>query len=409
MRLLLGITGGIAAYKTPDLVRRLRERGADVRVVMTRSAHRFVTATSLQAVAGVPVRDDLWDADAEAAMGHIELARWADRVLVAPATADFLSKLSNGAADDLLTTLCLATRAPIDVAPAMNNVMWANAAVRANCERLAERGIRFLGPADGAQACGEWGPGRMLEPAEIADAVTAGAAVDGPLAGRTVFVTAGPTREAIDPVRYISNHSSGKMGYAMAEAARDAGAQVLLFSGPVNLPVPARVERIDFETAADLYEAVHARVADCDVFVATAAVADYRPAESALQKLKKTKHGLRLELVRTRDVLASVAALPRPPFTVGFAAETDKLREHALAKLDGKNLDMIVGNQVGNGLAFGRDDNSVQVFWRGGEREFPLARKTELSRQLVSLIAERFAARTTAGAVTELPARTARD
>lgn len=413
MNVLLGITGGIAAYKTPDLVRRLRARGADVRVVMTAGASRFVTSMTLSAVSGTPVRDDLWDEAAEAAMGHIELARWADRVLVAPATAEFLSRLARGSAADLLSTLCLATEAPIAVAPAMNHVMWGNAAVQANVSLLEERGIRILGPAVGDQACGETGPGRMLEPDELSALVfeetesrPAGDEAPGALSGKTVIVTAGPTREAIDPVRYISNHSSGKMGYAMAEAARDAGAKVILLSGPVSLPAPEGVERIMVDSANDLFAATHERVDDCDIFIAAAAVADYRPASVADHKIKKTNDGasgMTIDLVRAPDVLASVARLTSAPFTVGFAAETDKLRDYALAKLDAKQLDMIIANEVGGGLAFGRDDNAVHAFWRTGDRVFPRASKRALARDLISLIAERFATRFGTDTVAELP------
>ncbi len=392
MNILLGITGGIAAYKTPDLVRRLRERGADVQVVMTRSATEFVTETALAAVSGKPVRSTLWDPEAEAAMGHIELARWADLVLVAPATAEFLSRLANGSASDLLSTLCLATRAPIAIAPAMNNVMWENPAVVANREVLEQRGVRVLGPASGDQACGETGPGRMLEPVDIADAVT-GSAVTRSLDGRTVLITAGPTREPIDPVRYITNRSSGKMGYAMAEAARAAGANVILVTGPVSLPAPVGVETIDVTTAADMYEATLARVGEADIFIGAAAVADYQPATLAENKIKKKADTMRLELSKTRDILATVAGLPKAPFTVGFAAETEKLREHAMAKFTKKNLDMIIANRVGDRLAFDCDENCVEVYWHGGEAAFEKMAKRSLASELVELVARQFEAR----------------
>jgi len=410
---LLGITGGIAAYKTPDLVRRLREQGADVQVVMTDGATHFVTATSLQAVSGHPVRTSLWDADAEAAMSHIELARWADRVLVAPATADFLAKLATGSAPDLLTTLCLATEAPILLAPAMNHVMWSNPAVQANCRALESRGIRMLGPAEGDQACGESGPGRMLEPADLAARVLqadSGAAIKtGPLAGRRVMVTAGPTREAIDAVRYISNRSSGKMGYALAEAAAAAGARVTLLSGPVAIESPAGVERVFIESADELFAATHARIDDIDIFIGAAAVADYRPRQAAPGKLKKRTTEMNVELVRCPDVLASVARLQDGPFTVGFAAETDRLREYALSKLEGKQLDMIVANEVGDGRGFDQDANEVHVFWRTGERAFPLTDKKTLARQLIDLVAERYDSSFGSGTATELPALASRD
>ncbi|MDH4108487.1 MAG: bifunctional phosphopantothenoylcysteine decarboxylase/phosphopantothenate--cysteine ligase CoaBC [Gammaproteobacteria bacterium] len=410
--ILLGVTGGIAAYKTPDLVRRLRERGADVQVVMTDAAAHFVTSTALQAVSGRPVRTSLWDESAEAAMSHIELARWADRILVAPATADFLAALATGGARDLLSTLCLATEAPILVAPAMNHVMWANPAVQANRQLIESRGIRVLGPADGDQACGETGPGRMLEPAELAALAmdAAGQPVaNGPLAGKRVLITAGPTREAIDAVRYISNRSSGRMGYALAAAASEAGARVTLLSGPVGIETPAGVERVFIESAEELLAATHARIDDVDVFIAAAAVADYRPRQAAAGKLKKKAAEMSVELVRCPDVLASVARLQDGPFTVGFAAETDRLREHALSKLEGKQLDMIVANEVGADRGFDQEANAVHVFWRTGERAYPMTDKTKLARQLIELIAERYDASFGSGTATELPALASRD
>jgi len=412
-KVLLGITGGIAAYKTPDLVRRLRERGADVQVVMTDGAAHFVTATALQAVSGHSVRTSLWDADAEAAMGHIELARWADSILVAPATADFIAKLTTGSAPDLLTTLCLATEAPILLAPAMNHVMWSNAAVQANCRVLESRGVRLLGPGEGDQACGETGPGRMLEPADLAARVLQPgddvAIKPGPLAGRRVLVTAGPTREALDAVRYISNRSSGKMGYALAAAAAAAGARVTLLSGPVALDAPAGVERVFIESADELFAATHSRIDDIDIFIGAAAVADYRPRQAAAGKLKKKSAEMNVELVRCPDVLASVARLQDGPFTVGFAAETDRLREYALSKLEGKKLDMIVANEVGAGRGFDQDANEVHVFWRTGERAFPLTDKRTLAGQLIDLIAERYESGFGSGTATELPALASRD
>src|SRR6202048_2354990 len=319
-RILLGVTGGIAAYKSPALVRRLRERGAEVQVVMTAGAREFVTPTTFQAVSGRTVRSDLWDAAAEAAMGHIELARWADAVLIAPASADFLARLAAGQADDLLATLCLATEAPIAVAPAMNHIMWANAATRANIGTLTQRGVQVFGPADGDQACGESGPGRMLEPLELAEQVGALLSGSGVLAGRRVLITAGPTRERIDPVRFISNRSSGKMGFAVAQAVREAGAEVVLVSGRGSLPPPAGVRRIDVESAADMLDAVLGEVDRADIFISTAAVADYRTANAAQQKIKKTSDRMDLSMERTVDVLATVAARPDRPFVVGFAA-----------------------------------------------------------------------------------------
>ena len=331
MNIVLGITGGIAAYKAPDLVRRLRERGADVQIVMTASAEEFVTATALQAVSGRPIRSNLWDKEAEAAMSHIELARWADVVLIAPATAEVMARIVSGAAPDLLTTLCLATEAPIALAPAMNHVMWNNPATQSNREILQRRGIHILGPATGSQACGETGAGRMLEPGTIAAVVCdliAGQG-EGSLEGSKVVVTAGPTREAIDPVRYITNRSSGKMGYAIASAAAAQGAHVQLISGPVSLPAPPGIEVHYVNTAQEMYDATHERIGDADIFIAAAAVADYRPAAVEKQKIKKKNETMSLELVRCPDILASVAALERPPFTVGFAAETEKVDDYA--------------------------------------------------------------------------------
>ena len=393
-RVLLGVSGGIAAYKSPDLVRRLREHGHQVRVVMTRAAGEFITPLTLQAVSGQPVHTTLLDEHAEAAMGHIELARWADVVLIAPASADIIARLAHGLADDLLSTLCLATEAPVVLAPAMNQQMWAAEATQANVAILRKRGVQLLGPGSGDQACGEVGAGRMLEPADLAaslDAMVAaeGAAAD--LAGLGVLVTAGPTREAIDPVRYISNHSSGKMGYAVAAAARRAGASVILVSGPCELPAPPGVETIMVESAGQMRDAVMSRVAGCDVFIAAAAVADYRPAEPAAQKIKKKREDMHIALVRNVDILAEVAARPHAPFTVGFAAETEALEANALDKLARKSLDMIAANSVGGANpGFGVDHNALRVFWKDGERDLGEASKIVLARRLISLVAERF-------------------
>ena len=386
--IILGVTGGIAAYKAPELVRRLRERGAAVQVVMTDSARQFVTETSLQAVSGQPVRQNLWDKEAEAAMGHIELARWADLVLIAPATAEFMARLAAGAAPDLLTTLCLASKAPIVLAPAMNHVMWAKPAVQANRALLEERGVRLLGPEDGDQACGETGVGRMMQPDDIATAIQPVAS--GLLLGKTVMVTAGPTREAIDPVRYITNRSSGKMAYAIAQAARDAGAKVILISGPVNLDEPSGVKVVSITTAEQMFAATHEHIQGVDIFVAAAAVSDYRPETEAQNKIKKGKPTMQLNLVKSPDTLASVAKMADGPFTVGFAAETEQLRKYALGKLDGKNLDMIVANKVGVDHGFDSDVNTVEVYWRGGEQSFPTAAKSELAEGLIRLIADRY-------------------
>ena len=388
-RILLGITGGIAAYKAADLVRRLRERGAEVQVVMTEAATRFVTPLTFQALSGRPVRTGLWDEAAEAAMGHIELARWADLVLVAPASADFLARLAAGRADDLLATLCLATEAPVWVAPAMNRLMWANAATRANVATLAGRGVRLLGPDSGSQACGETGPGRMLEPADLVEAVHAAAAA-GVLAGLHLVISAGPTREPLDPVRFISNRSSGKMGFAVAAAAREAGARVTLVSGPVSLPTPPGVRRVDVETAAQMYDAVHAAIGDADIYVGAAAVADYTPACCEPQKIKKTSDCLELSLHKAPDILASVSALARRPFTVGFAAETNDVEKHALAKLTRKHLDLIAANEVGTDRAFDREDNALLLLWPGGRRQLELKSKADLAREFVALVADRY-------------------
>ena len=392
--ILLGVTGGIAAYKSPDLVRRLRERGAEVQVVMTAAAREFVTATTFQAVSGRTVRSDLWDAAAEAAMGHIELARWADAVLIAPASADFLARLAGGQADDLLATLCLATAAPIALAPAMNHLMWANAATRANVATLAARGVHVFGPAAGDQACGEVGPGRMLEPTDLAAAMAALLAPAGAaLAGRRVLITAGPTRERIDPVRFISNRSSGKMGFAVAQAAREAGATVVLVAGPVSLATPAGVTRIDVESAADMLAAVLRELPGTDLFISTAAVADYRPARAAEHKIKKTSDTLDIAMERTDDVLATVAARPKRPFVVGFAAETQTVEQNARAKLMKKILDMIAANEVGHDKAFDCEDNELLVLSRNARHDLPRANKLTLARGLVALIAQEMSQR----------------
>ena len=387
--ILLGVTGGIAAYKSAELVRQLRQQGAEVRVVMTAAAMEFVTPLTFQALSAHPVHTDLLDSGAEAAMGHIELARWADALLIAPATADFIARLVSGRADDLLTAVCLACDAAVAVAPAMNRVMWGNPATVDNVVVLKKRGVRILGPAEGSQACGESGPGRMLEPVELVAAV-ADLFSSGALAGRRVLVTAGPTREAIDPVRYISNRSSGRMGYAVAAAAAEAGASVLLISGPVSLETPARVRRIDVESAAEMHAAVMNNVADIDIFISVAAVADYRPASVAQQKLKKTTETLSLELTPNPDILADVAALPDAPFTVGFAAETQALESNARDKLRAKKLDMIAANAVGQQQGFDQKDNALHVLWAQGEQPLPLAGKSRLARQLLAVIAERF-------------------
>lgn len=472
-RVLLGISGGIAAYKSAELVRCLVERGAEVRVVMTRAAQAFITPLTLQALSGQPVRSDLLNPEAEAGMDHIALARWADQVLIAPATADLIARLACGLGNDLLTTLVLATDAPVAIAPAMNHQMWAHPATQENAERLAARGVRIIGPAVGEQACGEQGAGRMEEPVAIAEAIfagheerqlaqrqdggfsgptgsglirkdsaaagsdsrsvvshanaraemgafsnmgqsksvdsaastsraevldsallSAGFSSDHPLAQQRVLMTVGPTREAIDPVRFIGNRSSGKMGYALAEALRACGALVTLVAGPTSAAAPVGIARLDVESALEMEAAVMARAAHSDLFIATAAVADYRPALAADSKLKKAAEEVTLQLVRNPDILARVAALPRPPFTVGFAAETDDLEGYARGKLEAKGLSMMAANRVGHGPAgFESDENALLCLWPdGGRRELPLMSKLALATALADLIAERYAA-----------------
>jgi len=396
-RIVIGVTGGIAAYKGAELVRRLRQHGAEVRVVMTASATQFITPLTMQALSGNPVHTSLLDSSAEAAMGHIELARWADAVLVAPASANFLARMTHGLADDLLTTLCLATEAPVFVAPAMNRVMWAHQATQHNCQVLQQRGVVLLGPAEGEQACGETGAGRMLEAEQLMYALGRHWQ-QGPLPGCRVLLTAGPTREAIDPVRYISNHSSGKMGYALAEAAAIAGAEVVLVSGPTVLACPNGVERVQVETAAEMSDAVKAYAGQSHIFIAAAAVADYRPAAVQAKKMKKNVAELSLSLVRTEDILAQVAMSTKPTdkvFCVGFAAETHDLEQYARDKLQRKGLDMIAANLVGDGLGFNADDNALTVFWQGGNQEITRADKSIVARELITLIAERYHAQST--------------
>ncbi len=396
-QVVVGITGGIAAYKAALLVRELQERGASVRVVMTRSATEFITPLTLQALSGNPVHQELLDSEAEAAMGHIELARWADLVLVAPATADFIARLAAGRADDLLTTLCLATSAPLMVAPAMNQGMWKDPATDANIASLQQRGIRLAGPAEGTQACGDIGPGRMQEPELIAAAAAALFSND-LLDGRRVTITAGPTREALDPVRYISNHSSGKMGFAIARAAADAGAITRLISGPVSLATPDRVSRVDVRSAEDMLQAALADLDQCDIFIACAAVADYRPATVAEQKIKKSSEHMQIELVRNPDIVATIAGAAKRPFTVGFAAETQDVENYALAKLQKKNLDMIVANDVATAEGgFNSDNNAAVILWPGGRNEVQLTSKEQLARILIEIIAARYSATPTAG------------
>lgn len=392
-RILLGVCGGIAAYKAADLVRRLQDVGAEVQVVMTDAATQFITAQTFQALSGRPVRQSLWDEAAEAAMGHIELARWPDLILIAPASANTLAKLAQGIADDLLTTLCLATDKPIAVAPAMNRLMWAHPATQANLQTLLQRGVQQFGPGSGGQACGEVGEGRMWEPTQIRDATVALLQADGPLRGKKIVLTAGPTREPIDPVRFITNRSSGKMGYALAASFAALGAEVTLISGPTNLPAPAGVSRVDVETAAEMLAATLQATATADILVGAAAVADYRSAAQAEHKIKKQADEMALALTRNPDILATVRAERPQLFIAGFAAETEKLAEHARGKLQRKGLDLVAANWVGNGRAFDQDHNALHVFWADGERELPQSSKTELANSLAALIAERYATR----------------
>lgn len=393
VRVLLGVSGGIAAYKGAETVRRLREAGAEVRVVLTENAARFVTALTFQALSGNPVRSSLWDDSAEAAMGHIELARWADEVLIAPASADLIARLAHGAADDLLTTLCLATTAPLSIAPAMNLHMWAHAATQSNIGVLRDRGVAILGPAEGRMAEAESGPGRLLEPPQIV-ARLATSRAPRELAGLKFLVSAGPTFEDIDPVRFIGNRSSGRMGFAVAEAAARGGADVTLVAGPVALGTPAGVQRIDVRSAREMRDAVLAQASRHDVFVSAAAVGDFRPSAVAPQKLKKSGDGgLELALVQNPDILAEVAALPQRPFVVGFAAETENVEAYARSKLERKRLDMIAANRVGADCGFERDDNALLLLWPGGREELAQADKRALARALVTRIAERRAAK----------------
>ena len=385
--IVLGVTGGIAAYKAAELTRLLIKEGSKVRVVMTEAAQAFITPLTLQALSGEAVRSELFDPAHEAAMGHIELARWADLVLVAPATANLLAKLAHGRADDLLSTLCLATEAPIAVAPAMNQQMWQSDATKDNMKQLQARNVVILGPDSGDQACGETGPGRMLEPAAIVARIKNEFAPKR-LENKRILITAGPTREPIDPVRYLSNRSSGKMGFAMAIAALQAGAEVTLIAGPVSLEINKAVNRINVETAATMHTKVIENIDSCDIFIATAAVSDYRPEFMEAQKIKKDADQLTLSLTKNPDILADVAGRSSKPFCVGFAAETQNLEHYARQKLISKNLDMIVANPVDNGRGFDQEDNTLHVFWKDGDKAFATAPKTELARQLIHLIAE---------------------
>jgi len=390
---LVGVTGGIAAYKSADLVRRLIEQGATVRVAMTASAMQFISPLTLQSVSGQPVHDTLLDTDSETGMSHIELARWADQIIVAPATADFIARLATGLANDLLSTLCLATRAPIAIAPAMNHVMWNNPATQQNIATLRDRGIDILGPDSGSQACGETGPGRMMEPEALLQWLT-NQTEDQLLTGLSVLVTAGPTWEALDPVRGLTNQSSGKMGYAIAIAALKAGAKVNLISGPTTLPSPPGIPTCRVTTALDMLTEVDAQVSNADIFISVAAVADYRPETHQAQKIKKHTASFNLELVRNPDILATVAGRSSPPFTVGFAAETEEPVAQARQKLEAKKVDLMVANQVGGeNSPFGRDDNALILVESQRETDLGRGSKQALAQRLVREIASRYHAK----------------
>lgn len=387
-RILVGVSGGIAACKSAELVRLLRMAGAEVRVAMSPAAAEFITPLTMQALSGHPVHSSLLDAGAESAMGHIELARWADLILVAPATADFLARLATGRADELLSAVCLASGAPVAAAPAMNWRMWRNAATQHNCRILKERNVRLWGPVVGDQACGDTGPGRMLEAAELCDAVLA-CFHTRLLEGLRLLVSAGPTHEALDPVRYLGNRSSGRMGFSLAEAAVDAGAQVTLTAGPCALPTPEHVRRIDVRTALQMREAILQNAADCDIFIAAAAVADYRPAQEAPQKIHSDRETLHIEFVRNPDILMEVSSLKKAPFTVGFAAETSTPLEGGQRKLQTKGADMIIVNDVSReDIGFDSMENEVSILWRDGQRNLPMASKRQLAVRILETIAE---------------------
>ncbi len=390
-RVLLGVSGGIAAYKSAELIRRLIDLGAEVRVVMTKAAQEFITPLTLQALSGFPVSTDLLDPEAEAAMGHIELARWADLIMIAPASADLISRLTLGQGDDLLTTVCLASRCPIAIAPAMNQAMWHHPATQANLVTLKERGIHQFGPDSGGQACGDVGLGRMSDPDDLAQAISS-VFQTRLLEGKTVVITAGPTREAIDPVRYISNHSSGKMGYALAQAAVDAGAKTLLISGPTNLSAPDYVKRIDVISADDMYKASMNSLDECDIFIASAAVADFRPASIAEQKIKKTgQETMSVDMIKNPDIIASVAAANKRPYVVGFAAETQQVIDYARDKLIRKNLDLIIANDVSNpDIGFNSENNAVTLVTKDSETALPENSKTQLARDILEVIAAQY-------------------
>lgn len=389
-QVLLGVSGGIAAYKAAELVRLLQKSGASVRVVMTAAAQAFITPLTMQALSGNPVHTQLLDSEAEAGMGHIELARWADLILIAPASADLIARLATGQGNDLLTTLCLASNAPVALAPAMNQAMWRHPATISNVALLRQRQVTVWGPDDGQQACGDIGPGRMLEPSEL-QALVEQQLANGVMAGKTVVITAGPTREALDPVRYLSNHSSGKMGYALAQAAAAAGANTILISGPTAMLAPARVTLYQVVSADDMLACAMKLAPAADVFIAAAAVADYRPAVRAAQKIKKgDAQSMQVTLVKNPDIVASVAALTERPFMVGFAAETERVAEYAHDKMQRKNLDMIIANDVSDSqIGFNSDDNAVLLIDRQGQIRFSKRSKRQLAGDLINEIAKR--------------------
>ncbi|MCK5478638.1 MAG: bifunctional phosphopantothenoylcysteine decarboxylase/phosphopantothenate--cysteine ligase CoaBC [Methylococcales bacterium] len=389
-RILLGICGGIAAYKSAELVRLLCKQGHEVRVVMTHSAIQFISPLTFQALSGNPVASELLDPDEENAMGHINLARWADKIIIAPATANMIAKFSHGLADDLLSTLYLAALCPVYIAPAMNQAMWSKAVTQENIQRLINQGVHIIGPEAGDQACGETGLGRMSEPATISTELISNNDIK-LLKDMNVLISAGPTREPIDPVRYITNRSSGKMGYALAEAALNAGANVTLVSGPVLLSIPQGLEYIKVETAEQMYNAIISRAKENDIYIGAAAVADYSPASVKSEKIKKQAEDSVIKLQKTKDILAEVACLQdRPSFVVGFAAETNNLEQHAKQKLTHKNLDMIAANWVGKEQGgFDKDENALQVYWNSGNKTLEMTDKKQLAEQLISLIAER--------------------
>ncbi len=393
-RILLGLTGGIAAYKSADLARRLRDAGAEVRVIMTEAANAFITPLTMQAVSGHPVSQHQLKPETENGMDHIELARWADAILVAPATANFIARLAQGRADDLLSTVCLATEAPVAVAPAMNQQMWMNAATQRNINTLEQNRIRCFGPASGDQACGETGDGRMLEPSELVDA-TSQLFETGALAGLKVVITAGPTWEALDPVRGLSNRSSGKMGYAIAQACVEAGAKTILVSGRTSLSPPERAQTVSVTSAQDMLDAVDEHIDNANIFIATAAVADYRPVDPAIQKIKKTSERLTLELVKNPDILAEVAARKTVPYIVGFAAETNDLKTHAQEKLHRKNIDLIAANLVSENRGFDAEDNELLLIDRHNEISLERQSKIRLARLLVQHVSEKYHAKNT--------------